>query len=200
MRIVLLVEGETEIALKAVLKQFLDQHAAQHGQPYVRLQMRKIKSFNEESLGRQIRLELQARENTAVVGLIDVFPRFKHANAAKDYLVEATRRAGVSHGFHAHAAQYDVEAWLLPYWDDICERIGFRQSRPGHNPEEVDDIKPPSFHLRELYRRARREYTKTDQMPIILANKDLTIAANACPELKGLLNTLLTLSNLPTLL
>ena len=199
MRIVLLVEGETEIALKAVLKTFLDQHATQHGQPYVRLQTRKIKSLNQESLGRQIRLELQARENSAVVGLIDVFPRFKHANAAKDYLVEAARSASVGHGFHAHAAQYDVEAWLLPYWDVICDRIGFRQSRPGHNPEEVDDVKPPSYLLRELYRRAKREYTKTDQMPIILADKDLTIAANACPEFKSFLNTLLTLSNLPLL-
>ena len=199
MRIVLLVEGETEIALKAVLKRFLDERAAEYGQPHIRLRPRKIKSTNLESLGRQIRAELQARENTAVVGLIDVFPRFKHANAAKNYLVEAARSAGVSRGFHAHAAQYDVEAWLLPYWDDICDRIGFQQGQPGHSPEEVDDIKPPSYHLRELYRRAKREYTKTDQMPIILGDKDLTIAANACPELKSLLNTLLKLNDLPLL-
>jgi hypothetical protein len=197
--IVLLVEGETEMALKAVLKRFLDQRATEHGQPHVRLRTRKIKNMNRDSLGRQIRLESQARENTAVVGLLDVFPRFEHANAAKSFLVEAARRAGVTRGFYAHAAQYDVEAWLLPYWDDICRRIGIRQGQPASNPEEVNGINPPAHRLRELYRRAKRDYTKTTEMPILLADKDLTIAANACPEFKSLLNTLLDLSNLPHL-
>jgi len=201
MTIVLLVEGETERALKGILKKFLDQRAAERGQSQVRLQARKIKSISREALGKQIKLELQTPGVTAVVGLIDVFPQFKHADAAaaKSFLLEAAHGAGVTHGFYAHAAQYDVEAWLLPYWDDICQRINVRQGPPRGNPEQVNAVKPPAYHLRELYRRARREYTKTTEMLAILAGKDLTVAANACPELKGLLNTLLMLSNLPLL-
>lgn len=107
----------------------------------------------------------------------------------------------MTRGFFAHAAQYDVEAWLLPYWDDICRRINVRQGAPGHDPEQVDNTRPPSYRLKELYQRTqpRRSYTKTLEMPAILKGKDLTIAANACSELKSLLNTLLVLSYLPTL-
>ena len=53
----------------------------------------------------------------------------------------------------------------------------------------------------ELYLRAKppRKYRKTIEMPVILRDKDLTFSANACPEFKSFLNTLLTLSNLPLL-
>ncbi len=201
MTIVLLVEGETEIALKRKLKEFLDQRARDLGRPHIALQIRKFKGLNPEALGRQIRLELQSPTVSAVVGLIDVFPKFKHADAAatKKFWMAAARKAGITQGFYAHAAQYDVEAWLLPYWNDICLRVGIQQGAPGHNPEQVDGIKPPSYRLRELYLRARREYAKTLEMPTILEGKDLMIAANACLELKSLLNTLLKLSDLPSL-
>jgi Domain of unknown function (DUF4276) len=200
--IVLLVEGATEIALKRKLKEFLDQRAQDLGRPRAALQIRKFKGLNREALGRQIKLELQSPAVKAVVGLIDVFPQFKHADAAaaKRFLMEAARNAGVTQGFYAHAAQYDVEAWVLPYWNDICLRVGIQQGSPGHNPEQVDGVKPPSYRLRELYQRAKHEYTKTLEMPAILEGKDLMIAANTCPELKGLLNTLLKLSDLPLLL
>ncbi len=199
--IILLVEGSTERTLTDKIKELLDQCAAAHGRPRVRLQTRKFKSTNPEALGRQIKLELQSRDTEAVVGLIDVFPQFKQADAAaaKRFLIEASHSAGVTRGFYAHAAQYDVEAWLLPYWDDICRRIGVTQARPGNDPEQVDGIKPPSYHLKELYQRAGRKYVKTIEMPAILQGKDLVVAANACAELKGLLNTLLQLGNLPVL-
>jgi hypothetical protein len=199
--IVLLVEGETEIALKRNLKEFLDQRAAAHKQPRVRLQTRKIKSTSPEALGRQIKLELQSRNTEAVVDLIDVFPQFQRANAAaaKRFLIEAAHKVGVTRGFYAHAAQYDVEAWLLPYWDDICRRIGATQGRPGSDPEQVDGNKPPSYRLQELYRNTGRNYVKTTEMSAILKDKDLVVAANACVELKSLLNTLLQLSGLPLL-
>ncbi len=201
MTIILLVEGETEIALKRHLKDFVDQRARLHGRSFIALKTRKIKSLNREALGRQIRLELESHDTQAVVGLIDVFPQFKRADAsaAKQFLMEAARSAGITHGFYAHAAQYDVEAWLLPYWNDICQRVGVQQSSPGNHPEQVNGVRPPSYRLREFYQRAKREYTKTLEMPIILEGKDLTIAAGACPELKSLLNTLLSLSNLPLL-
>jgi len=199
---VLLVEGQTEIALKRIIKEYLDQRAEEQGQPRIRLQTRRFKRLNNsEEMGRQIKFELQTQGVDAVIGLVDVFPHFRHADAAiaKRFLNEAARRAGVTHGFYAHAAQYDVEAWLIPFWEDVCQRIGVHQGRPGNRPEQVDGTHPPSYRLRDLYRRAQREYTKTTEMSAILKGKDLTIAANACPELKNLLNTLLALSYLPTL-
>jgi hypothetical protein len=103
--------------------------------------------------------------------------------------------------FHAHAAQFDFEAWLLPYWDDICRRLKVKKQKPGTNPEEVNRLKPPSKHLSELYRLAKptRSYDKARDGKAILRDKDLTVAASQCPELKSLLNTLLDCAGLDRL-
>lgn len=195
MTIVLLVEGATETALKEKLKAFLDERSRAEGRPKVALRTQDIMTLNPDKLRGRIRLELRRPRVTAVIGLIDVYPDFASAAEAKDFLRQA---AGDDPRFYAHAAQYDVEAWLLPYWDAICRRIGVRRSAPGPNPEQVDHDHPPSQRLDELYRLAKppRKYVKPIEMASILRHQDLTVAADACPELKSLLNTLLTLSGL----
>ena len=194
----LLVEGQTETALKRVLKCFLDRRAAAEGRPNVALRTKDIMTLNEGKLRGRIRLELRDPRVTAVVGLVDVYPNFASADAAKEYL---RRAAGDERRFYAHAAQYEVEAWLLPYWEAICKRVGVHHTSPGLHPEQVDLHRPPSQHLAELYRLARppRKYVKTIEMSAILRDKDLTVAANQCPEFKALLNTLLALGDLSPL-
>ncbi len=67
-----------------------------------------------------------------------------------------------------------MEAWLLPYWEDICRRVGVNQGPPGTDPEMVDLERPPSKRLAELYQRARnpyRKYVKTLEMSAILKGK-----------------------------
>jgi hypothetical protein len=196
MTIVLLVEGDTETALRGHLKRFLDVRAEAQGRPKIALRTKDIMTLNEGKLRGRIRLELRDPEVTAVVGLIDVYPRFHSAEVAKTFLRQAADNAP---RFHAHAAQYDVEAWLLPYWESICQRVGVNQRPPGDSPELVNLERPPSKRLAELYGRARnpaRKYVKTLEMYAILENKDLTIAAGRCPEFKALLNTLLMLGGL----
>jgi len=199
--IVLLVEGSTEKALTNKIKEFLDECAQTHGHPKVALKPKPLMSTRTDELARRIRLELHDPRVMAVVGLIDVFPNFRNAEEAKSYLRHAAEQVGGVDRFHAHAAQYDVEAWLLPYWDDICRRVGVKQRHPGKNPEGVDDTSPPSHHLMELYLRAKppRKYRKALEMPAVLRGQDLTVSAKACPEFKSLLNTLLMLSDLPLL-
>jgi hypothetical protein len=196
--VVLLVEGETETALKGKLKAFLDERAEAEGRPKVALRTRDIMTLNRSKLHRRVGLELRDPRVTAVVGLIDVYPNFGSADDAKQFLRSAV---GDEPRFYAHAAQYDVEAWLLPYWDFICRRLGIQRARPGANPEEVNRDHPPSRRLNELYRIAKpsRKYVKPIEMAAILRNQDLTVAADQCPELKSLLNTLLTFGNLPLL-
>jgi len=127
------------------------------------------------------------------------YPNFADAAEAKGFLREAV---GEEPRFHAHAAQFDVEAWLLPYWDAICRRVGVQQARPGAHPEQVDRQNPPSKRLEELYQRAKprpRKYVKPIEMAAILRDKDLTVAAMQCPEFRAFLNTLLTLNDLKRL-
>jgi hypothetical protein len=197
MTIVLLVEGATETALKDKLKAFLDERAEAEGRPKVTLRTKDIAPLNPGKLRHRVRLELGESKVTAVVGLVDVYPDFTSADEAKQFL----RDAADDERFYAHAAQYDVEAWLLPYWDFICDRLGVRKAKPGTRPEQVDLEWPPSKHLGELYRTAKpsRKYVKPIEMATILRNQDLTVAANQCPELKSLLNTLLSLAGLTPL-
>ncbi|MBN1815559.1 MAG: DUF4276 family protein [Anaerolineae bacterium] len=198
MTIVLMVEGDTEAALRQHLKAFLDRRAEAAGKPCVRLETRDLVNLAPHRLGHRVGLELHRPDVTAVVGLIDVYPKFKDAAEAKAYLADAAGQPG----FYAHAAQYDVEAWLLPYWDDICRRLGVNQGPPGGNPELVNALNPPAYRLQELYRRARprpRKYVKTIEMYAILQGKDLTVAAEQCAEFKAFLNTLLTLGGLEPL-
>lgn len=196
--IVLLVEGATENALKGHIKQFLDRRAEASEQPKVALRTKPLMTLDPEDLATRIQMELATPAVSAVVGLIDVYPNFPSAQAAKDFLRQA---AGQDERFHAHAAQYEVEAWLLPYWADICSSLGVHRAQPGAHPEEVDLLRPPSQRLAELYRLARpaRTYTKPREMAAILRGKDLTVAAEQCPEFKALLNTLLALSGLDSL-
>ena len=198
MSIVLLVEGKTETALKDRLKRFLDQHATKEGRPKTALRTKDIMTLNEGKLRGRIRLELRDPQVLAVVCLIDVHPNFSSAQKAKEFLRQA---ADEDPRFFAHAAQYEVEAWLLPYWDAICRRVGVNRAVPGHQPEQVDLDHPPSHRLEELYRLAtpKRKYIKTIEMAAILQGNDLTIAASLCPEFKSLLNTLLCLGGLEQL-
>jgi hypothetical protein len=96
--------------------------------------------------------------------------------------------------FYPHVAQYDFEAWLLPFWSDIQKLAGHNKKSPGKEPEKVNHNKPPAKHLEEIFRLGKRKrYHKPRDSYSILKGKDLTISANACPELKAFLNTLLTL-------
>jgi hypothetical protein len=99
--------------------------------------------------------------------------------------------------FHPHAAQYDFEAWLLPFWSDIQALAGHRRGAPPGPLESVNHNRPPSYHVREIFRiGTRREaYVKVRDATRILRGKDLSEAANECPELKAFLNTILELSD-----
>ena len=89
------------------------------------------------------------------------------------------------------------EAWLLPFWSDIQALAGHKKSPPPGPPEAVDHNRPPSHYIREIFRigTCRDDYSKPRDASRILRGKDLTVAANKCPELKAFLNTILTLSS-----
>ena len=197
MIVVLLVEGATETALKNHLKRFLDQRANQEGKPKLDLRTKPFRTIpSEKEFRKRLSLELRDNKVRAVIGLLDVYPNFGSAKEVKEFMRKA---AGDDDRFHAHAAQFDVEAWLIPYWEFICNRIGVPRSRPGSNPEQVNNTNPPSKRLGALYQIAKRKYKKPTEMNAILERQDLSIAARECRELRLLLNTLLQIGGLTLL-
>lgn len=196
MKIVLLCEGKTEAALQPALKRFLDEKCRAPGMRKVGL---VVKPFHGHPNPGEVRKRLdenvrRVKSNLlGVIALLDVYPRFADAAEAKNYLRDCVKESPNKDIFYAHAAQYEVEAWLLPFWDDIAKRLGVQQSPPGRNPEKVNKLKPPSKHLRELYGRARKKqaYEKPIEAPKFLKDEiALAKAGEKCPELQSLLDTL----------
>jgi hypothetical protein len=132
----------------------------------------------------------------AVIALTDVYTGDEEFRDAADAKSKMCSWAGPSSKFYPHAAQYDFEAWLLPYWDEIQRIAGHNRTAPPGPPELVNHGRPPSQHIAEIFRLGtyRNHYSKPRDANRILRGKDLAIAAAACPGLKAFLNTILALS------
>jgi hypothetical protein len=146
----------------------------------------------------QRKVELLLRNNDEVIALTDVYtgtspPDFKDAADAKSKM---RSWVGPEPRFHPHAAQYEFEAWLFPYWPRIQELAGSNRQCPSSNPETVDHNKPPAKHLADIFRTGsnRRRYSKPRDARAILFGRDLALSAALCPEFKAFLNTILGLS------
>jgi hypothetical protein len=195
-KITILVEGRTEQAFKAHLIDFL--------KPRLVGRMPRLDMFpysgripKGDDLRRKVENLLSGRNSSdAVIALTDVYTGSNDFKDAADAKEKMRQWAGNHPRFHPHVAQYDFEAWLLPYWSEIQSIAGHNMRAPQGLPETVNHGKPPSYHLKEIFEigRCRDSYSKPRDANRILKNQDLRIAAEQCPELKAFLNTILTLS------
>jgi hypothetical protein len=196
MTIAILVEGKTEVAFKTILLEFL--------RPRLSGRMPKLTFMPFDGhipMGERLRrvvanLRAGREAAAAVIALTDVYTGTNDFRDASDAKSKMREWVGDEPHFHPHVALHDFEAWLLPYWSDIQKLAGHNKACPSGSPEKVNLIKPPAYHLKELFQagRAGRGYNKPRDALRILKNKDLTIAANACPELKAFLNTIIRLA------
>ncbi|HXW15034.1 MAG TPA: DUF4276 family protein [Terriglobia bacterium] len=196
MKITILVEGKTERAFKRHLIAFLETRL-KGTMPRLDMFLYNGRIPSGDDLRRKIEnLLTGAQPSDAVIALTDVYTGTNEFLDAADAKAKMTQWAGSNPRFYAHAAQYDFEAWLLPYWSDIQKLAGHNRNAPPGPPESVDHNHPPSHHLREIFRigTCRDDYSKARDANRILRNKDLTLAAAQCPELKAFLNTIITLS------
>jgi hypothetical protein len=193
--IAIIVEGATEKAFQAVLRAYLERKLPN--------QMPRLKFMAEDGripTGDKLRRDVGRllKEHDAVVALTDVYtgtiPRaFQDAGDAKTKMREWV---GPEPRFHPHAAQYEFEAWLLPYWSRIQSLAGNPRGEPSPHPETVNHDKPPARHLTELFRTGgnKRAYSKTRDGTAILRGQDLEVSAVRCPELRAFLDTILAVS------
>lgn len=192
-RIAIIVEGATEQAFGGVLRRYLSDKLPG--------QMPRLKFISEDGripTGNKLKRDVQhlfEQRYDAVIALTDVYtgskpPEFRNAADAKRKM---HRWVGAEPRFHAHAAQYEFEAWLLPYWTEIQRLAGNHRNPPASNPETVNHDKPPARHLAELFRAGsnKRAYLKTRDAAAILRGQDLEVSARACPELRAFLDTIL---------
>ena len=197
MKITVLVEGKTEQAFKPHLLDFLKSRLAGR-MPNVDFFPCHGRIYKEDKLRRTVEDLLQKGgvPSDAVIALTDVYTGTNDFVDAADAKQKMRAWVGNNEKFHPHAAQHDFEAWLLPFWNDIQELAGHKKSAPPGSPEAVNHNRPPSHHIREIFRIGTRRdaYSKSRDAARILRGKDLTVPANQCPELKAFLNTILSLS------
>jgi hypothetical protein len=191
-----MMEGETEKVFLRHLREFLQTRLAGR-MPKLDPNIYDGHLPTHDRLKRRVeRLLSDSRQPAdAVIALTDVYTGTREFDNATEAKKKMTEWVGPNPRFHPHAAQYDFEAWLLPYWEDICELAGNNRTVPSEHPESVNHNNPPSYRISEVFRTGsrRRTYVKTRDANRILLGRDLTVAARACPELKLFLNRILTL-------
>ena len=193
MTIVLLIEGKTEEALLPAVRAFL-RHRLSGRMPRLDPDPYDGRLGKGGRLRRDVERHLRTGED-AVIALTDVYTGSRDFEDAGDAKRKMREWVGPNERFFAHAAQYEFEAWLLPYWTYIQRLAGHNRRPPSAEPESVNHAKPPSAWISEIFEtgKSRRSYSKVRDAGRILRDNDLTIAANACAELKEFLNTILRL-------
>lgn len=193
MRIGLIAEGQTEKVFLNPLRTFL--------QPRVQ----EMPKFEPVCYGGRIPVEdklkrdvdrLLSKSCDEVIAVTDIYTGNKKVfEDAEEAKTKMRVWVGQNKHFHPHAAQFEFEAWLLPFWPRIQKLAGSTRSIPAPNPESVNHLKPPSKVLKEVFRNGNngRDYVKTRDAMLILDQQDLMVSIAACSELKALVNTILRL-------
>lgn len=198
MRVVLICEGATEAAIRTGLREFLHSRAKSVARLGITMSSLKGPTIRTK-LQTIVRNHFEESDVIGVVALTDVYPDHKNATVAKDALRRFAGTEAKREAFRVHAAQFEIEAWILPFWSEIAKHLKIDAKSPGANPEQVNDQKPPSHHLKELFRRAKRDFDKVTDGPRWLTGDRLAKAADSCPELKSFLNSLLEFAGAPLL-
>jgi hypothetical protein len=189
--IAMLVEGKTEVAFIPTLRDFLQPRLREmprlHAIPY------DGRIPTRDKLRRTVALLLDTHD--AVIALTDVYTGTGDFTDAIDAKAKMRTWVGSNADFYPHVAQYDFEAWLLPFWSTIQELAKHNKSAPSGLPENVNHTNPPSYRIQEIFElgKCRDSYVKPRDAKRILQKNDLLVSANACLELKAFLNTILSL-------
>lgn len=205
MKIGLLVEGQTEEVFVPHLRRYLEENHMVNMMPRLVSYPQKRRLPTHEKLRRTVDRLLNGPGKTVdhLIALTDVYtgdnpPLYVDAADAKSKM---RQWVGPESRFHPHAAQYDFEAWLLPYWKDIQRLAGHNQSVPSSSPESVNHGNPPAQRIKTIFERGTcgKSYSKTRDGGRLLRDNDLGIAVAHCPELRSLVNTILSICDRSTI-
>jgi hypothetical protein len=195
MKISILVEGETEKAFKKHLSNYLKEKLAGK-MPKLDFIPSNGRIPTCDKLKRIVSRLLSDRKSPSdcVIALTDVYTGKNDFKNAEDAKTKMRQWVGEEPKFYPHAAQYDFEAWLIPYWSSIQKLAGNNRNAPGGNPENINHNKPPSYHIREIFEcsQSRRSYNKPRDAGRILNDNGLDEAVIQCSELKAFVNTIIS--------
>jgi hypothetical protein len=200
MKFILFAEGPTEHkAVPAFLKRWLDPRLSRP----VGIDPVKFEGWRHlvKDAPIKARLHLKREDVIAVAALLDLYgpdfyPPNKTTPAERAAWAKAHLEGKVNDpGFFQFFAVHEVEAWLLS--DPAIFPQEVRRSLEGktQNPETINNQRPPSKWLNELYSNAtRRNYKKVTYGKDLFDRLDPEIAYHKCPHLKEMLDKMLDLA------
>jgi hypothetical protein len=195
-RIVILVEGRTEKVFMPTLRKFLAPRLADH-MPNLDPWVYDGRIPKSEKLRRTVDTLLNDRQRPAdaVIALTDVYTGTRDFIDAADAKRKMREWVGNNPKFYPHVAQYDFEAWLLPFWPTIQKMAKHNQNAPTGAPETVNHDHSPADRIKAIFESGKiRSYSKPRDAKRILEQNDLLVSVQVCPELKAFVNTILELS------
>ena len=195
MKIVVLVEGATELAFKEKLIEFLRGRLVGK-MPKLVFQGEGGRIPTGEKLRKVVANQFIGKAAAdAVIALTDIYTGTSDFADAANAKAKMWEWVGDEPRFHPHAAQHDFEAWLLPFWPTIQRLAQHNKAAPSGTPESVNHSNPPAHRIKEIFEsgKCRDSYQKPRDAKRILKDNDLLVSAKACPELKAFLNTILSL-------
>lgn len=191
MRISILAEGSTERAFLPFLRNHI-QRSLPTGSLPPRISVRSFDGgiATRDKLARNVQHWLRSGEDHVIV-LTDIHgTEFSDASDAK---AKIRQWVGNDPRVTPHVALRDFEAWLLPYWDDLCRKAGKTGPKPSGKPETVNHNKPPAHRIEALFTQGKRNYSKPIIANAIFSKHGLQRAIDECPELTALIDTILRL-------
>ena len=205
MRIVVLVEGETE---KQVLRGFFRAWLKSQQITSVGLDCHSFDGCDhmENDLCDWVHDRLASRSGSQVCGIVGLMDLH-----GPDFLEGDTPRARYVFGqqhftkhiqddrFRMHFAVPETEAWLFGHSDVFDARILKRLPKHARSqPEQLRSPKLPAKLLNDAYEHVHnRSYQKVKDGKKLFEKCDPAVAADACPFLKELLADLLELARKP---
>lgn len=191
MKIAIIVEGQTEKAFLPKLREFLGTRLAGR-MPRLDTNPCRGRVPKADKLSRLVNHHLRDGAD-AVIALTDVYTGTRDFTDAADARAKMKQWVGDNPKFHPHAAQYDFEAWLLPFWDTLARMANSNWTAPSGNPEAVNHEHPPAHRINDMFEAKKQRYVKPRDAMRVLEKHDLLESADKCSELKAFLNTILTL-------
>lgn len=203
MRIVLLMEGFTELYLPPFLKRWLDPRLAPRT---IRISPVRYNGYGAylRDVRQRVQIHLQSPVTLAVFGLLDlhhlVLPVPYPRNASRAQRIAFARNQitgliapGDRARFHQCFAAQETEAWLL---SDPALFPDITLPPPAvARPEEVNDQVPPSVLLDRLLRQGGgRGYKKTTRARDLFPKLDPNVVYSKCPNFRAMLDDMLAVA------
>lgn len=200
MNFILFVEGPTEHAvLPSFLKRWLD---PQLSKP-VGIKTVPFNGWPELVKDSPIKAKLHLANDDviAVVALLDlygptIYPSDKNTVEEKYVWAKEHLEGKVEQdNFFQFFAVHEVEAWLFSDSSIFPSPIRASIQKISQSPEAINNTKPPSKRLNDIYRKeTKRGYKKIVYGKNLFSMLDPKVAYNKCPHLKELLDAMLKMA------